>query len=51
MKAPRSCGQLRAKHWAFAPGSIVRCVTEVKDDVEILVGRERVHHPLQKLKE
>ncbi len=39
------------EHWAFAPGSIVRCVKEVKDDEEILVARERAHQPARKPKD
>lgn len=30
------------EHWEFAPGSVVRCVQEIRDGEEVLVARELV---------
>ncbi|MEK7728391.1 MAG: hypothetical protein AAB354_08240 [candidate division KSB1 bacterium] len=35
------------EHWEFTPGSIVRCLTEVKGNEEILVAREGVKEPVR----
>jgi hypothetical protein len=33
------------EHWKFAPGSVVRCITETSDGEEILVARELLTPP------
>ena len=30
------------EHWEFPPGSIVRCVREMRESVELLIAREAV---------
>jgi len=35
----------RDEHWAFAPGSVVRCIVETRDSEELLVARELLTPP------
>lgn len=36
------------EHWEFAPGSLVRCVKEIRNNEEVLIARELVHEPVSK---